>query len=73
MSEPQPATCYTTASLHVQTTDQLNTLPPPWLAEALLIAQLWCASGLVERLQQFFALSSLLQRFWIVIAAPTAD
>jgi hypothetical protein len=38
--------------LHVQATDQLNTLPPPWLAEALQIAQLWRASGLVERLQQ---------------------
>jgi hypothetical protein len=52
MSELQPTTCYSTTSLHVQTTDQENTLPPPWLAEALLIAQLWRASGLVERLQQ---------------------
>ncbi|MBC7881678.1 MAG: hypothetical protein H7Y37_10130 [Anaerolineae bacterium] len=44
MSKLQPATCYSTASLHVQTTDQLNTLPPPWLAEALLIAQRGCSS-----------------------------
>ena len=48
MSEPQPTTCFTSASLSVQTIDQENTLPPPWLAEALLIAQLW----LVEHLQQ---------------------
>lgn len=52
MSEPQPTTCFTSASLSVQTTDQENTLPPPWLAEALLMAQLWRTSGLVEHLQQ---------------------
>jgi hypothetical protein len=51
MSEPQPIICYNTASLHVQTTDQQNTLPPPWLAGALLIAQLWRADFRMHTMQ----------------------
>lgn len=45
------ASCVT-AALSLQTTDQVDTLPPPWLAEALLIAQLWRTTGLLDRLQQ---------------------
>lgn len=41
-----------TTAVSLQTTDQLVTLPPPWLAEALLVTQLCRTTGLLDRLQQ---------------------
>lgn len=52
MSVPLSTASSHSTAVHLQTTDKLDTLPPPWLAEALLLAQLWQATGLGDRLYQ---------------------
>lgn len=49
---PDATAACDTAAVRLLTTEKLDTLPPPWLAEALLVAQLWRTTGLVDRLQQ---------------------
>lgn len=38
------------AGLAVTTMDQLNSVMPAWLADALLVGQCWQDSGLLDRL-----------------------
>jgi hypothetical protein len=52
MSQPPSAACDCAAALTLLATETLDILPPPWLAEVLLVAELWRTSGLVARLQQ---------------------
>ena len=42
--------CFATNNLEIAATEEENLSNPPWLAEMLLIAQLWRETGLLQKL-----------------------